>query len=137
MFILSCHGLATVETFFKHEDKHTSVQDLGVNDSESSITESENARVLVRLEKKHLHRFFLTKHPLKIILTTKWTPMAGFTYPTNKQGPGRCYNEGWETIKSWLRYCLSDDSAFCANCFASPRQISAKSLEFIKSVFRD
>ena len=60
--------------------------------------------------------------------------MAGFTYPTNKQGPGRCYNEGWETM---LRYFLSDDSTFCANCFAFSRQISAKSPEFIESVFRD
>jgi hypothetical protein len=81
MFILSCHGLATVETFFKHEDKHTSVQDLGVNDSESSITESENARVLVRLEKKHLHRFFFNKAPTENNINYKMDTDGRFYIP--------------------------------------------------------
>ena len=36
-----------------------------------------------------------------------------------------------------MRYCLSDDSAFCVNCIAFCGQISETTPGFAKSWFRD
>ena len=94
----------------------------------------------VQLEIELMNRFLnkaSVENDINKLITTKWTPMTGFKYSTNKQGLNRHYTEGWETKQPWLRYALSDDSAFCANVIALCGQISETTLEIAKSGFRD
>lgn len=48
-----------------------------------------------------------------LLLTKKWTPPSGFTFPARN---GRRYNCRWEEEYPWLRYSRSKDAAFCAYC---------------------
>jgi len=70
-----------------------SLQGLGNTDSESENT---GVIAIVQLEIEHIHRFVQvrktpTENYINELLTAKWTPTTGFTYPTNKQGLGRRY----------------------------------------------
>ncbi|XP_048727017.1 zinc finger MYM-type protein 1-like [Ostrea edulis] len=77
----------------------------------------------------------LTEYERQQLLEHKWVPDSKFRYPVNEQG--RRYNNSWEEKRPWLRYSLSNESAFCAYCIAFPVTVSETNPEFVKIGFRD
>lgn len=63
------------------------------------------------------------------MLTKSWKRPAGFQYPLDKRK--RRFQESWKVEYPWLRYSLSTNGMYCANCITFSQEVRSTTAQFV------